>query len=127
MRVAARKVNWSECPADIAPYTRESQTFLTVGREYEVHAVVVFKSSISLQVVDDLRYPAWEAAWLFNLLDKSVPDDWTCSVFEDEPILVLGPEFIAKDVVSYVAMVELEAQQVSRFWERIEARKREHE
>ena len=127
MRVAARKVNWSECPADIAPYTRESQTFLTVGREYEVHAVVVFKSSISLQVVDDLRYPAWEAAWLFNLLDKCVPDDWTCSVFEDEPILVLGPEFIAKDVVSYVAMVELEAQQVSRFWERIEARKREHE
>jgi len=119
MRVAARKVNWSECPADIAPYTKESQTFLTVGREYEVHAVAVFKGSVALQVIDDLRYPAWEASWLFEILDKTVPGDWICSVFEDEPILVLGPEFIAKDRTSYGAMVDLEADQVDRFWKRV--------
>jgi len=119
MRVVARKVNWSECPADIAPYTKESQTFLTVGHEYEVQAVAVFKGSVALQVIDDLRYPAWEASWLFEVLDKTIPSDWICSVFEDEPILVLGPEFIAKDRDSYGAMVDLEADQVDRFWKRV--------
>jgi hypothetical protein len=45
MRVVARAVKWSECPSNIAPYTKESQTFLTVSREYEVHAVAAFKGS----------------------------------------------------------------------------------
>jgi hypothetical protein len=124
MRVLARNVNWGECPHEIAAYTKRSQTFLTVGREYEVHGVAIFKGFPALQVVDDLRQPSWEASWLFDVVDSAVPEDWICNVFQDEPLLVMGPEFIARDRLSYGAMVELEADQVDRFWKRIDARRR---
>lgn len=123
MLAIARKVNWSECPANIAPYTKESQTFLTVGREYEVHAVAIFKGFPNLQVIDDLGYPTWQVVWLFEVTDTKIPKDWICNVFHDEPVLVLGPDFVARDEVSYGAMVELEAAQVERFWRRVDARK----
>ncbi len=35
--------------------------------------------------------------------------------------VLLGPAFIAKDVESYGAMAELEADQVDRFWKYIDA------
>ena len=38
MRVAAKTVDWQHCPPELAPYTKRSQTFLTAGREYKVHA-----------------------------------------------------------------------------------------
>lgn len=121
MRVLARQVNWSECPSEIAPFTKQTQTFLSVGREYEVHAVAILKGFPFLQVVDDLGYPSWRASWLFDVVDTTVARDWICNVFHEDPVLVLGPEFVAKDEASYGAMVELEADQVDRFWKRVEA------
>ena len=35
--------------------------------------------------------------------------------------MIIGPDFIAKDKESYIAMVELQADQVDRFWKRIDA------
>lgn len=129
MRVVARKVDWSDCPIGIASYTKRGQTFLTVGRAYEVHAVAVFRGFPALQVVDDLNQPSWEANWLFDIIDTSIPDDWICNAFEEDPILVLGPDFVAHDRASYGTMVDLEAEQVNRFWRRVEARQQrsEHE
>lgn len=123
MRVLARKVNWSECPSEIAPYTKQGQTFLTVGSEYEVHAVAIYKGFPAFQVIDDLRQPSWEASWLFEVVNRTVPEDWICNVFQEDPLLVLGPEFIARDRASYGAMVDLEADQVDLFWKRVEARR----
>lgn len=124
MRVISRKVNWNECPAEIALFNKQSQTFLTIGKEYEVHAIVVIKGFPAFQVVDDLGYPSWRASWLFHLVNAAVPGDWICNVLHQEPLLLLGPEFIAKDGASYGAMVELEADQVDLFWKRIEALER---
>ena len=123
MRVIAREVNWGECPHEIASYTKQPETFITVGRDYEVHAVAIFKGFPGLQVVDDLRQPSWEAGWLFDVVENAIPEDWICNVFREEPVLVLGPDFVARDRVSYGAMVELEADQVDRFWKRVEARR----
>jgi hypothetical protein len=125
MRVLAREVDWSQIPPEITPYTKESQTFLTVGREYEVHAVAVFRGFVSLQIVDDLKYPSWRASWLFDVADHSIPSDWICTFLHDEPSMLLGPEFVVKDEESYGAMVELEAEQVDRFWKRVESTQRE--
>lgn len=122
MRVVARKVSWSECPPEIAPFTKESQTFLTPGREYEVYATALFQGFLAVQVINDIRQPSWEASWLFDVVDRSVPDDWICNMFHAEPRLVVGPNFVAKDEVSYSSMVELEADQVERFWKRVEDR-----
>ncbi|MBN1607545.1 MAG: hypothetical protein JW940_12990 [Polyangiaceae bacterium] len=121
MRVIARDVKWSECPAGIAPYTKESQTFLTVGREYRVHGLAIFGGCPAMLVVNDSRSPSWEASWLFDVVDPSIPGDWICNAFHAEPSMVLGPAFFARNLASYEAMVELEAEQVDRFWKHAES------
>ena len=121
MRIVARDVNWERCPEEFAPYTNKSQTFLTIGQEYEVYAVAIFKGLTSLLIVNDVRYPSWEKGWLFDVVDSSVSPDWICSLFHDEPSMVLGPEFIARDEASYGAMVELEADAVDLFWKRVDS------
>jgi hypothetical protein len=71
--------------------------------------------------VDDLGYPSWRHNWLFDVVDTTVPKDWICNVLHEEPVLLLGPEFVARDEASYGAMIELEADQVDRFWKRPDA------
>lgn len=121
MRVLARRVDLTKCPADIVPLVTPGQVFLTVGKDYEVFAIALFEGRLTFQVVDDLRYPAWLPAWLFEMADPALPPDWICNVFHDEPALLLGPDFVAKDQDAHASMVELEADQVDRFWKRVEA------
>jgi hypothetical protein len=123
MLVVAKKVDYARCPPEVARFAPPEQVRLTVGKMYEVHAVAVFNGIIMLQVIDDLRYPTWEPMWLFDLQDRTLPDDWICNLFHDEPSMVLGPEFVARDEESYGAMVELEAEQVDLFWKRVESRR----
>lgn len=118
MRVRARQADRESAPAPVRPYL--GQTLITVGKEYEVHAAAVFDGFVHVQVVDDARYPAWLPAWLFDVVESEVPADWICSMFHDDPSFVLGPEFIAGGQDRYAAMVELEPEQVERFWKRVE-------
>lgn len=120
MLVRARPVNQALAPAAVRPYL--GQLLITPGKEYEVHAAAVFEGLLLVQVIDDVGYPAWKPAWLFDVVDRAVPTDWICSTFHDDPSLVLGPEFIAGGQERYAAMVELEPEQVERFWKRIEQR-----
>lgn len=121
MRVQARQADHALAPAPVRPYL--GQTLITAGKEYEVHAAVVFEGLVLVQVVDDVGYPGWKPAWLFDVVDPSVPTDWICSTFHDDPSLVLGPEFVAGGQERYAAMVELEPEQVERFWKRVEERR----
>ncbi|ACG75088.1 hypothetical protein AnaeK_3878 [Anaeromyxobacter sp. K] len=34
-----------------------------------------------LQVVDDVGYPGWKPAWLFDVVESAIPGDWICSSF----------------------------------------------
>jgi len=122
MKVRAVAVASSEIPSSIEPYTR--QTFVTVGKEYVVHAIAVLGSGVPfLQYIDDHGMPAWTPTLLFEPIDYSLPADWICNCFTGNDgwlALLLGPDFIAKDVPSYVAMVELEPEQVDRLRKRVE-------
>ncbi len=80
----------------------------------------MFEGVSLFQVVSDASIPAWYPAALFEVTDATVSPDWVCGVFASEPKLVLGPAFVANDVESYVGMVELDADQVSRFWRRVD-------
>lgn len=120
MRMRARHVDATSIPTAIRPYL--GQTFLTTGKDYEVEAAAVFEGLVMLQVVDDLGNPAWRPAWLFDLVEPTIPGDWVLASFHNEPALVLGPAFIAESVQAYGAMVELQPDQVRRFWERVDAR-----
>lgn len=125
MRVVARIVDRSTAPDDIHPYIR--QVFVTPGVQYEVHAVAVFEGSAALLVVDDIDRPTWWPTWLFDNVSSAIPSDWICAFFKEEPSLVIGPDFIARDIESYGAMVTLEAEQVDKFWKRVDglARKKQ--
>ncbi|MCC7386356.1 MAG: hypothetical protein IT384_31230 [Deltaproteobacteria bacterium] len=101
------------------------QPLVTPGQEYEVHAAVVFEGLVFVLVVNDLGYPTWRTTWLFDVVDSAVPADWICSTFHDDPSLIFGPEFIAGSPEGYAAMVELEPEQVARFWKRAEERRQE--
>lgn len=121
MRAIARQIDIGSLPASIARFAPPGQVFLTAGREYDVHAISVFGGQPTFLVVDDLKYPAWYPAWLFDVTATVLPPDWICSVFRAEPVLVLGPKFVASDIDAYEGMVELAADKVEMFWRRIES------
>jgi hypothetical protein len=119
MQAVARQVDEESLPDSVAKFATPGQVFITAGRRYEVHAIAVFDGRASFQVVDDLRYPAWYPAWLFDVTDSALPPDWICNVFREEPALVIGPEFVARDLAAYQGMVELFADKVDLFWKRV--------
>lgn len=96
--------------------SRNANEAIGYCREY---AIAVFGGFPSLQVVNDLGCPSWEASWLFDVVDGAVPSDWSCNLLHDEPSFLLGAEFITRDEQAYRAMVELDADQVDRFWKRV--------
>ncbi len=109
----------------VRPYM--GQILVAAGKDYEVHAIAVFEGLVMMQVVDDLGIPEWNPAWLFDVIDSGIPGDWIVSAFRDDPSLVLGPDFIARDLEGYASMVELESEQVKRFWNRIGGRPAKHD
>lgn len=52
-----------------------------LGQMYEVHAAAVYEGIVMLQVVDDVGYPGWKPAWLFDVVESAIPGDWICSSF----------------------------------------------
>lgn len=120
MRTRARQVDPAAAPAAIRPYI--AQPSVTVGKEYEVHAATVYEGLVLLQIVDDLDCVGWKPAWLFDVVDSAIPTDWICSAFHGEPSLVLGPDFVAGSLEGYAAMVDLESNQIAKFWTRVKTR-----
>ena len=121
MRVTARPFDLGELPRALVPFVKPGQVSVTAGREYDVHAMTVFQGYVKLQIVDDLGYPTWRPAWLFDVVDPSIPNDWIASAFRTEPSLVVGPPFLARDLDAYARMVQLESTEVHLFWKRLES------
>jgi hypothetical protein len=123
MRVHFRNPKQGTYSQDEAFYVSPSQIFLSTVKDYEVHAVSVYDKIAFVQIVDDNDTPIFLPRVLFDVIDPCVPDDWICNVFPDGPVqLVVGPPFVAKDLISYNAMIDQEGAQVERFWRRIESR-----
>jgi hypothetical protein len=55
------------------------------------------------------------------VVDAALPSDWIGNVFREEPSVVAGPDFVAKDQSAYRRVVELEAHEVDLFWKRVDA------
>ena len=126
MRVKAIHDKFEGCPPAVAGAGfPQSQTHISIGKKYEVFAMSVFKGVVFVQFINDLKAISWLPSWFFEVSDSSLRSDWICSLFDSEPTMVLGPEFVAKDTASYAAIVELEDEQVQRFWRRLDARKQE--
>lgn len=118
MRVRVIYASTDGCPHHVLPYLAANVP-VTLEREYEVHAATVFDGVCLLLIIDDLGYPSWQPVWLFRVIDTAMPPDWICNCFNESNI-TLGPRFIAQNEESYSGMVELESEQVVRFWNRVD-------
>jgi hypothetical protein len=127
MRVRAK---YSDCKHlkessyDEAGYSHQTVIKITKNIEYEVYAVAVFKGRISLQIINDVELPTWLPINFFELCDDVLPQGWVCNFFEDDPKMVMGPEFVSRDLTSYSAMVTLEPEKTKQFWERVKRLKK---
>ena len=119
MKASARKLDWATVPEEIRPFVSKGQTFTTPEKGYEVHAVSVFEKVTFFLVIDDLDTPVFLPSWAFSLTSKDVPEDWICNTdLGGEVDLVIGPEFIARDLEAYIAMIDQETKPLNLFWRR---------
>lgn len=122
MRVISIRNTFNNCPSQIRTlgYSKESQAEITEGKEYEVFAISCWRTVVFLQIINDVGYPSWLPAWLFEVREMLLPSDWICNLFGGELTMIIGPVFVARDETSYNKMVELDAMSVDMFWQRIE-------
>ncbi len=121
MRVRAIRDKFIGGPPQIAAVgSPETDTFVTLGKEYEVYAMSLYQGVLWLQIVNDVEIIHWHPAWFFEIRDSSLPQDWICNLFEGDVAMVIGPTFIASDISSYVRMVELDMKMVEQFRSRID-------
>jgi hypothetical protein len=117
MKAIAKEVDWTAVPINVQPFVRRGQIFVTPGRTYDVHAVSCYQQVLFLLVVDDGGTPVFLPQWLFAMVTNTVPSDWICNVSLGHSLaFVLGPEFIAKSIDSYNAVVDQERDQIARVW-----------
>lgn len=123
MIVSFRSFEPAVCPPREAQYVTPSQVFLSMGKHYEVHALSVYDGVCFLLVVDDASAADFKPRALFDVVDPELPADWICNTFPTGPVqLLIGPEFIARDVASYDDMIDQRAEQLARFRERLTKR-----
>ncbi|MBR9803381.1 hypothetical protein GYB59_17580 [bacterium] len=138
MRIRATKRHRSEIAEPFRPFIPDPAN-VTIGKDYEVHGIVFYNwgeylqpqqfvqmpGIADLQIVDDLGYPAWYPCCLFEIVDGAFPSDWQSNLFSHNdiqgPMVVIGPEFLVRSEEAYQAMVELDADQVDRFWKRLDS------
>ncbi len=121
MRVRAVDIDWNYLAADIEPFVSKSQTFITTGVEYEVHALSVYRRVVFVLIVDDTKNPAFIPSLLFETLSTDIPADWMCNLIGESGVdLVIGPGFVAQDLEAYSSMIDQETNPITRFWQRIE-------
>lgn len=104
-------------------FTKDSRSWITKDREYEVYALCVFDGKVSFQILNDFKIVVWLPYRFFIVVDRSIPDDWECNMLHDQLQLILGPAFVVESEDAYVGMVEGWPEQIDRFWKRLEQRK----
>ncbi|MCC8250036.1 hypothetical protein [Saccharothrix luteola] len=59
-----------------AGYSPATEFHLTVGGEYDVHAMALWESGLVIMVVDDTGLPRWQPVELFSIVDRRIPAQW---------------------------------------------------
>jgi Cysteine-rich CPCC len=127
MKVRAVRNRYVDCPPHVAwKGSRETQTYLTIGKEYEVYAVSFYGGCLLLLVIRDGGFQSFVPSWFFEIVDMSLPADWRINLFDDRPDLqgAIGPEFFVRDGESYDALIESYPEAVEKFLRYVDKRAR---
>ncbi len=117
MQVRGLSINWNKVPAEVEPFISSKQTFITPGEKYSVHALSIYNKVLFVLVIDDLNTPVFVPVWLFEIISTDIPDDWICNLKASSEVeMILGPEFLARDIESYNSMVDQESEKLEQLW-----------
>ena len=106
----------------------QSQSHLTIGKEYDVYAISFYDGCLKLLIIDDTETESLKPSWFFEIVDRSLPHDWEINLFKDEePQGIIGPEFFVRDGESYNALVEEHPDAVEKFVKYVLKRKKDAE
>ncbi len=102
--------------------TPESVFHVTVGREYAVFSVAVYRGATMFLLSDDDGLPNWYPVDLFSISDARMPHDWFSAAYlgtGDHLQFLIGYERIVSDESHYDGLLErtrvdLEAFQMER-------------
>jgi hypothetical protein len=107
----------------------ESEFNLTIGNEYTVYAISIWRNSINyLIVTDDAIDPSWEFADLFYVVDHKLPSSWYFQYFENiegdkrmKGLMALwGFNELIENKEFYINLLEVEPLEVAIFNKRKE-------
>lgn len=117
MKVRGLNIDWDKVPPEVEPFISPGQTFITSGKEYSVYALSIFSKVVFILVIDDLDTPVFVPNWIFETISTCIPKKWICNLkLSDDVEMVLGPEFLAKDLGAYNSMIDQETDQLEQFW-----------
>jgi hypothetical protein len=107
-------------------YTPKSVLHLTVGKEYRIFAMQIWRSLLDVLLSDDTGKPQWYPIEIFKVSDSRLPNDWLFKSTPDEEYglqALWGYKSIVEDPLHHDGMLELEPEHLKIFEE--ERRKRE--
>ncbi|MDR2513189.1 MAG: hypothetical protein LBD01_05290 [Puniceicoccales bacterium] len=110
MRVRIVRDSFKGCPsyAKLDADSDQTVVHLTVGSELYVQAIFVFSRITIFFVIDNFNRFTGKPAWLFEITDWTMPDDWIISAFNYDPSIVIGPRIIAENIDAYNRFAEQE-------------------
>lgn len=124
MRLEAVAIDWENLDAELCPFIKKNQTFLTIGKQYQACALSVYKGVSFVLVADDLGTPNFIPSMAFKATDEKLPSSWFCNLLNEDGVsMIVGPSFISQSIELYSAMIDLEPEQVNKFWGEIESLK----
>jgi|SRR5579862_3130457 len=88
-------------------YTAETVFALKPARIYEVYGTSVWRSMVSVLVVDEDDLPTWYPMEVFKVVDDTVPGNWFFKYYSDNQFgvqAVWGPERLVRDDGFYDAL-----------------------
>ena len=105
--------------------TERSNFHLTIGRQYTVYAMALWKSGLGYLVVDDNEDPRWREVELFDLIDSRIPVGWEFVQVDEELSQVLalwGYPILIRDPNYYDDLAEGKPQAMAEFLKECERR-----
>lgn len=96
-------------PRYLVGNTPESVFHVTVGRDYEVFAIAVYRGAPLLLLSDDNGLPNWYPVDLFSISDPRVSVDWLAASYPDNATglqFLLGYGQLISDESHYDALLE---------------------
>jgi hypothetical protein len=80
MRLQHREGSRGSCPASF--HLRETVFYVTVGSEYEMLGLGIYRTTMLGLILDDTRTPSWLPIGLFKLQGSTLPTDWRFAVLD---------------------------------------------